>query len=79
MLRISGGLMSGTAEWCLVLHVSPGGRCGPLAFVRDGDIIELGMDARRICIEVGEAEMGRRRGELQTANVICMLDIASTR
>ena len=46
MLRISDARMSGTAYGAAVLHVSPEAAVGgPLALVRDGDIIEL--DVRR--------------------------------
>ena len=42
MVRISDARMSGTAYGACVLHVAPESFVGgPLAFVRDGDIIEL--------------------------------------
>jgi len=42
MVRISDGRMSGTAYGTVVLHVAPEAAVGgPLALVRDGDMIEL--------------------------------------
>jgi dihydroxy-acid dehydratase len=34
---------------------------GPLAFVRDGDVIELDVPARRLSLRVSDEEMARRR------------------
>jgi dihydroxy-acid dehydratase len=34
---------------------------GPLAFVQDGDVIELDVPARRLSLKVGEDELARRR------------------
>jgi dihydroxy-acid dehydratase len=45
-----------------VLHVAPESFVGgPLAFVRDGDLIELDVPARRLELHVSEEEMARRR------------------
>ncbi|ULX53906.1 dihydroxy-acid dehydratase [Cupriavidus taiwanensis] len=63
MLRISDARMSGTAYGAAVLHVSPEAAIGgPLALVRDGDIIELDVAARRLelCVEPDELERRRR-------------------
>ena len=62
MVRISDARMSGTSYGTCVLHVSPEAHIGgPLALVRDGDIIALDVDGRRLDLEVDEAEMGKRR------------------
>jgi dihydroxy-acid dehydratase len=62
MLRISDARMSGTSYGACVLHVAPESHIGgPLAFVRDGDVIELDVDARRLQLNVDEAELERRR------------------
>jgi dihydroxy-acid dehydratase len=64
MLRISDARMSGTSYGACVLHVAPesfGG--GPLAFVRDGDVIEVDVPARRLHLHVDDAELARRRAE----------------
>jgi dihydroxy-acid dehydratase len=62
MVRISDARMSGTSYGTCVLHVSPESHIGgPLAFVKDGDIIELDVPERRLTLHVGEEEMARRR------------------
>jgi dihydroxy-acid dehydratase len=62
MVRISDARMSGTSYGACVLHVAPESFAGgPLAFVRDGDWIELDVAARRLELEVGAAEIERRR------------------
>lgn len=61
MLRISDARMSGTAYGTVVLHVAPESAAGgPLAHVRDGDEIELDVDARRLELHVDEAELAAR-------------------
>jgi L-arabonate dehydrase len=62
MVRISDARMSGTAYGTVVLHVCPEAAVGgPLALVRDGDWIELDVEARRLNLEVDEVELMRRR------------------
>jgi dihydroxy-acid dehydratase len=64
MLRISDARMSGTSYGACVLHVAPESFVGgPLAFVRDGDLIELDVAARRLELKVSDAELARRRAE----------------
>ena len=54
--------MSGTSYGACVLHVAPESYVGgPLAFVRDGDVIELDVAARKLELHVSEAELARRR------------------
>jgi dihydroxy-acid dehydratase len=66
MLRISDARMSGTGYGAAVLHVSPEAAVGgPLALVRDGDIIELDVAARRLELCVAPEELERRRKEWQ--------------
>ena len=65
MVRVSDARMSGTAYGTIVLHCSPEAAVGgPLALVRDGDIIELDVEARRIDLRVDEAELEHRRTQL---------------
>jgi dihydroxy-acid dehydratase len=55
--------MSGTAYGAAVLHVSPEAAIGgPLALVRDGDMIELDVPNRRLelCVDAGELERRRQ-------------------
>jgi len=62
ILRISDARMSGTAYGAVVLHVSPEAAAGgPLALVRNGDLIEVDVPARRLHLDVGEAELAQRR------------------
>jgi dihydroxy-acid dehydratase len=62
MVRISDARMSGTAYGTCVLHVAPESFVGgPLAFVRDGDLIELNVPERRLTLNVSETELARRR------------------
>ena len=64
MVRISDARMSGTAYGTVVLHVCPEAALGgPLALVREGDWIELDVEARRLHLDVDEAELDRRRAE----------------
>ena len=62
LVRISDGRMSGTAYGTVVLHVSPESAIGgTLALVRDGDEIELDVEARRLELCVPDDELARRR------------------
>jgi dihydroxy-acid dehydratase len=62
MVRVSDARMSGTAYGACVLHVAPESFVGgPLAFVRDGDVIELDVPERSLTLRVGDEEMARRR------------------
>src|SRR6187399_2085460 len=62
MVRISDARMSGTAYGTAVLHVSPEAAAGgPLALVRDGDMIELDVEARRLQLLVSDEELASRR------------------
>jgi dihydroxy-acid dehydratase len=62
ILRISDARMSGTAYGAVVLHVSPEAAAGgPLALVHTGDMIEVDVPARRLHLDVSEAELAQRR------------------
>ncbi|MGC7099489.1 dihydroxy-acid dehydratase [Amycolatopsis lurida] len=64
MVRISDGRMSGTADGAVALHVAPEAAVGgPLALVRDGDLIELDVDAGRLELLVPAEELERRKTE----------------
>ena len=64
MVRISDARMSGTAFGTVVLHVAPEAAMGgPLALVRDGDMITLDVAGRRLHLEVEDAELERRRAD----------------
>lgn len=62
MVRISDARMSGTAYGTVVLHTAPEAAAGgPLALVRDGDIIELDVPGRRLHLVVSDEELATRR------------------
>jgi dihydroxy-acid dehydratase len=62
MVRISDARMSGTSYGACVLHVTPESHVGgPLALVRDCDLIELDVEARSISMKVNDAELARRK------------------
>ncbi|MBN9026733.1 MULTISPECIES: IlvD/Edd family dehydratase [Kaistia] len=64
MVRISDARMSGTAYGTVVLHTAPEAAAGgPLALVRDGDMIELDVAGRRLHLDVSDAELEARRAE----------------
>jgi len=64
MVRLSDARMSGTAYGTVVLHVSPESAVGgPLAHVREGDIIALDARARTLQLEISDEELQRRRDE----------------
>ncbi len=66
MVRVSDARMSGTAYGTVVLHTSPEAAAGgPLALVRDGDFIELDVAARRLYLDVSDAELAQRRSTWQ--------------
>jgi dihydroxy-acid dehydratase len=62
MVRISDARMSGTSYGCCVLHVAPESFVGgPLAFVKNGDLIELDVAKRELNLKISDAEMSKRR------------------
>jgi dihydroxy-acid dehydratase len=57
--RFSGGTRAGN-----IAHVAPeAADGGPIALVRDGDIVSLDVETRRLSLEVDDAEIERRRKE----------------
>jgi dihydroxy-acid dehydratase len=62
MVRISDARMSGTAYGTVVLHTAPEAAAGgPLALVRNGDVIELDVAKRKLELHVSSDELARRR------------------
>jgi dihydroxy-acid dehydratase len=62
LLRISDARMSGTSYGACVLHVSPEAFVGgPLALVKNGDLISIDVEARTISLQVSDAELAARR------------------
>jgi dihydroxy-acid dehydratase len=57
--------MSGTSYGTVVLHCAPESAVGgPLALVRDGDLIRLDVAERRLDLLVNDEELARRRADL---------------
>jgi dihydroxy-acid dehydratase len=62
MVRISDARMSGTAYGTCVLHVSPESFIGgPLALLRDGDLITLDVARRALTVALSDEELAARR------------------
>jgi dihydroxy-acid dehydratase len=65
MMRISDARMSGTSYGACVLHIAPESYIGgPLALVRNGDMVTVDVDKRLIQMEVSDQELGNRRAQL---------------
>src|ERR1700704_2499008 len=65
MVRISDARMSGTAFGTIVLHITPESAVGgPLALVKNGDMIRLDVAKRSIDLLVDAAELEKRRAAL---------------
>ncbi|TMH41190.1 MAG: dihydroxy-acid dehydratase [Betaproteobacteria bacterium] len=62
MVRISDARMSGTSYGTCVLHVAPESYVGgPLALVKDGDLIELDVEKRELNLKIDATELARRK------------------
>src|SRR5699024_5804704 len=62
MVRISDCRMSGTAFGTVVLHVTPEAAVGgPLAFVQNGDMIELDIEQRKLELCISDVELEDRK------------------
>jgi len=62
MLRLSDARMSGTSYGACMLHCAPEAYIGgPLALVKTGDTISVDVPARRIHLEVSNAELAARK------------------
>jgi dihydroxy-acid dehydratase len=70
-VRICDGRMSGTAFGTVVLHVSPEAAAGgPLALIRNGDLIELNVPARTINLKISDAELAARTPSQATLDAL---------
>ena len=62
---LTDGRFSGATRGAAIGHLSPeAAERGPLAIVRDGDLIRIDIPNRTLALEVPEAEVGRRLAEL---------------
>jgi len=63
---ITDGRFSGATHGLMVGHVAPeAAHGGPIALVRDGDTVTVDVTARRLDVELDDAELSRRRSEWQ--------------
>jgi len=62
MVRLSDARMSGTSYGACILHVAPESFVGgPLAFVRNGDLIELNVEKRELNLKISDQELAKRK------------------
>jgi dihydroxy-acid dehydratase len=62
MVRMSDARMSGTSYGACILHVAPEAYVGgPLALIRNGDVVELDVTKRRLSVRLSDAELAVRR------------------
>jgi dihydroxy-acid dehydratase len=63
---LTDGRFSGATRGLMLGHVAPeAARGGPIALLRDGDIITIDIDARRVDADISEEELSRRRDAWQ--------------
>ena len=68
MVRISDARMSGTSYGCCVLHVAPESFVGgPLALVKNGDLIELDVEKKTLSLKVADVEIAKRKSAWKPA------------
>ena len=61
MVRISDARMSGTAYGTVILHVAPESDAGgPLAIVKNGDLISLNVPKRELKLDISDKELNQR-------------------
>ena len=64
MVRLSDARMSGTAYGTVILHTAPEAAAGgPLAVVRNGDMLELDVPNRRLELKISDEELNQRLSE----------------
>ena len=62
MLRLSDARMSGTSFGACILHAAPEAYIGgPLALIRNGDIIEVDVEARSLNVRLSDEDLSERR------------------
>lgn len=63
---ITDGRFSGGTRGLCIGHVSPeAAEGGPIGLLRDGDMIDIDLSARRLAMDVDEEELAKRRAEWQ--------------
>lgn len=75
---ITDGRFSGVSHGILIGHISPeAARGGPIAAVRDGDLILIDPSSRRLQLEIEDAEIARRMSEWKAPDVSSRLEPGS--
>ncbi len=63
---ITDGRFSGGTRGACIGHVSPEAATGgPIGLLRDGDVIEIDIPGRSLCVDLSDGELARRRAEWQ--------------
>ncbi len=63
---VTDGRFSGATHGLMVGHVAPeAAHGGPIALIRDGDVVTVDVNARRLDVGLDEAELERRRADWQ--------------
>ncbi|MXO85425.1 dihydroxy-acid dehydratase [Altererythrobacter aurantiacus] len=63
---VTDGRFSGATRGFCIGHVGPeAAECGPIALVKDGDMIHIDAEKGSIDVEIDQTELDRRRGEWQ--------------
>ena len=61
---ITDGRFSGASRGISIGHISPeAAEGGPIAFVENGDMIELDLNNRKITLEVSDEELAKRKAK----------------
>ena len=59
---ITDGRFSGATRGASIGHISPEAAAGgPIAFLQDGDIVDVDIPGRSLCVEVSDEELARRK------------------
>ena len=63
---VTDGRFSGATRGAMVGHVAPeAARGGPIAALRDGDMVEIDVNGRQLKVEISDAELAARLAEWQ--------------
>jgi len=63
---LTDGRFSGATRGAAIGHISPeAAERGPLAAIRDGDVVYIDIDNHSLCVELAEEEIARRLAELE--------------
>ena len=63
---ITDGRFSGATRGAAIGHISPeAARGGPIAYIKEGDLVSIDIPHYRIDLEISEEEMAKRRKDMQ--------------